>query len=132
MKIQELRLQNLIQYKEEIVPITGLDLDHKNNGSLVQIRKGTSKIPVDSEDLKPILLTSEWLCKFGFKESYRSDFRIRYDLPNFGKYDFDLSKEKILEGFLYFGNYIQCQYLHQLQNLYFVLTGRELVQVEGN
>lgn len=132
MKIQELRLQNLIQYKEEIVPITGLDLDHKNNGSLVQIKKGTSKIPVDSEDLKPILLTSEWLCKFGFKESYRSDFRIRYDLPNFGKYDFDLSKEKILEGFLYFGNYIQCQYLHQLQNLYFVLTGRELVQVEGN
>lgn len=132
MKIQELRLHNLIQYKEEIVPITGLDLDHKNNGSRVQIKKGDSKIPVDSGDLKPILLTSEWLSKLGFEESYRSDFRIRYDLPNFGKYDFDLSKEKILEGFLYFGNYIQCQYLHQLQNLYFVLTGRELVQAEGN
>ncbi len=132
MKIQELRLHNLIQYGEEIVPITGLDLDHKNNGSLVQIKKGTSKIPVDSEELKPILLTTEWLSKLGFEESYRSDFRIRYDLPNFGKYDFDLSKEKILEGFLYFGNYIHCQYLHQLQNLYFVLTGRELVQVESN
>lgn len=132
MKIHELRLHNLIQYKEEVVPITGLDLDHTNKSNLVHVRKGTSKIPVDSEDLKPILLTSEWLTKFGFKESYRSDFRIRYDLPNFGKYDFDLSKEKILEGFLYFGNYIQCIYLHQLQNLYFVLTGRELVEVESN
>ena len=131
MKIQELRLHNLILYGEESVPIIGLDLNDKNNGSLVQIKKGACKIPVDSEDLKPILLTSEWLSKLGFEESYRSDSRIRYDLPNFGKYDFDLSKEKLLEGFLYFGNYIQCQYLHQLQNLHFVLTGREL-QAESN
>ena len=131
MKIQELRLHNLIQYGEEIVPIIGLDLNDKNNESLIQIKNGTSRIPVDSEELKPILLTSEWLSKLGFEESYRSDSRIRYDLPNFGKYDFDLSKEKLLEGFLYYGNYIQCQYLHQLQNLHFVLTGREL-QAESN
>jgi hypothetical protein len=37
-----------------------------------------------------------------FPGSYRSDTRIRYDLPNFGKYDFDLTKDKILEGFFIF------------------------------
>ncbi|PZU83241.1 MAG: hypothetical protein DI529_12990 [Chryseobacterium sp.] len=131
MEVQELRLYNLLQYENDIVPVVGLNLEKEKNLSLVQIRKGNSKIPIHSQQLKPIRLTSEWLSKFGFEESYRSDSRIRYDLPDFGKYDFDLSKDKILEGFLYFGNYIRCQYIHQLQNLHFVLTGKEL-NIESN
>jgi ferritin-like metal-binding protein YciE len=39
MKIHELRLHNLIQYKEEVVPITGLDVDHTNKSNLVHVRK---------------------------------------------------------------------------------------------
>lgn len=126
MEVKELRLYNLLQYENDIVPVVGLNLEKDANLSLVQIQKGTNKIPIDSQQLKPVRLTSEWLSKFGFKESYRSDSRIRYDMPEFGKYDFDLSKDKILEGFLYFGNYIRCHYIHQLQNLHFVLTGKEL------
>lgn len=131
MKVQELRLHNLLQYKNDVVPVVGFNLDKEANQSLVEIQQGNVKIPIHSEKLRPIKLTSEWLSKFGFRESYRSDTRIRYDLPNFGKYDFDLTKDKILEGFLYFGNYIRCSYLHQLQNLHFVLTGKEL-KVESN
>lgn len=131
MEVQELRLYNLLQYENDVVPVVGLNLEKDKNLSLIQIQQGNSKIHVHSQQLKPIRLTSEWLSKFGFKESYRSDSRIRYDLPNFGKYDFDLSKDKILEGFLYFGNYIRFHYIHQLQNLHFVLTGKEL-KVESN
>ncbi|GGG59003.1 hypothetical protein [Epilithonimonas arachidiradicis] len=131
MKVQELRLHNLLQYEDNVVPVVGLNLEKDNDHSLVQIQQGNTRIPIHSQQLKPIRLTSEWLSKFGFVESYRSDSRIRYDLPNFGKYDFDLSKDKILEGFLYFGNYIRCHYIHQLQNLHFVLTGKEL-KVESN
>ncbi|WP_374442957.1 hypothetical protein [Epilithonimonas sp.] len=126
MKVQELRLYNLLQYQNDVVPVVGLDLDKDQDISLVHIQKGNARIPIRSQQLKPIQLTSEWLSRLGFKESYRSDSRIRYDKPDFGKYDLDLSNDKILEGFLYFGNYIRCRYLHQLQNLHFVLTGKEL------
>ncbi|WP_333852461.1 hypothetical protein [Epilithonimonas sp.] len=121
MEATELRLNNLLIYGNEIVPIMGME--NSNNNLIVKIDADTA---IDYRNLKPIALTAEWFQKLGFKEVYRSSSRIRFDLPNYCRYDFDLNSNKILQGFLYFGNYIKCNYLHQLQNIYFTLTGEEL------
>jgi len=71
-------------------------------------------------DLKPIPLTEEWLIKLGAKKDkidntyYLSELEIM--LPNFFRY-----KTSIIS---------RIDYVHQLQNLYFVLTGEELKQQE--
>lgn len=54
MEVQELRLYNLLQYENDVVPVVGLNLEKEANLSLVQIQKGENKIPIDSQNLKPI------------------------------------------------------------------------------
>lgn len=121
MEATELRLNNLVIYQDEIVPVMGME--NNDNGLLVKIDPYTA---IDHKKLEPIALTAEWFSKLGFKEAYRSSTRVRFELPNYCRYDFDLTSNKILQGFLFFGNYIKCNYLHQLQNIYFTLTGEEL------
>ena len=68
------------------------------------------------EYIKPIPLTEEWLgkCDFKFKE--------------FGLYNFSISNRIVSKRifFMIDGYAKQIYYLHQLQNLYFALTGTEL------
>ncbi len=76
----------------------------------------------DDKGLKnynPIPLTEEWLLKFGFhktskdkKDRYRLDERLIVIRDNF---------------FTDYGSSVQIKYVHQLQNLYFALTGKELI-----
>lgn len=67
---------------------------------------------------EPIPLTEEWLLKFGFIQS--EDDQDHYFFQNF---DISLS----LNIVLYVGvNIKYCEYVHQLQNLHFALTGQEL------
>ena len=121
MEATELRLNNFVIYEDEIVPVMGMENNY--NGLLVKI---DSNHVIDCKELEPIALTAEWFSRLGFKEAYRSSTRVRFELSNYCRYDFDLSSNKILQGFLFFGNYIKCNYLHQLQNIYFTLTGEEL------
>ena len=78
--------------------------------------------------LEPIPLTEEWLEKFGFKKHKWIMFDGFTWLP-FGNRRFEIFYEKKY-GFyheFYHGrgrNIIK--YVHQLQNLYFALTGKEL------
>jgi hypothetical protein len=77
---------------------------------------------------EPIPLTEQWLLDFGFEISYSSNFRLRFDYNKNTKFGFDYSHtaDKSIEGFRYIGTYIKCDYVHQLQNLYFALTNEEL------
>lgn len=73
--------------------------------------------------LKPIPLTEEWLLKFGFDKHgslkhqafTKDDFIIRKEL------DFDYEHESRSKTL---------KYVHQLQNLYHALTGKELKLLE--
>ena len=76
------------------------------------------------ENLKPIPLTEEWLLKFGFQidETYVSEQNpyldyikdeVRISMPY---YSFEFGD----------GAFMELKYVHQLQNLYFALTQREL------
>lgn len=73
---------------------------------------------------KPIELTEEILLKCGFKKAgtdkevlmWLSDFYWYSSSPNFVSININDCIDKV----------IKCTYLHQLQNLYFALTGEEL------
>lgn len=80
----------------------------------------------DCADIEPIPLTEEWLIKFGFE---KKQF-FSYDK---GLLSVSLPSEDALlwrNGRTYFNSWKISdapKYVHQLQNLYFALTGTELV-----
>lgn len=80
-------------------------------------------------DFQPIPLTEEWLLKFGFIISYESEFRKKLDFKENTQFGYDFNKtgkKNGMHGFRYYGRYHKCEFVHQIQNLYFALTGEEL------
>ena len=69
--------------------------------------------------IKPIPLTEEWLIKFGFELNLNNNWSHWNFGLNFYKYG-DFFESDQLPIFIYL------QYVHQLQNLYFALTNKEL------
>ena len=78
----------------------------------------------DEEQFNKVELTEELLLKFGFEEKSKS--------KNFylGNFRFHISKPANYDGFIFCDGYDvitdRIKYVHQLQNLYFALTGEEL------
>ena len=84
-----------------------------------------SKVDVKDEDFRPIPLTEEWLLKLGFekeRERYFNTFIVlRFINNKVDVFNLGVSHD---EEYLEFLNSIN--YVHQLQNLHFALTGSEL------
>jgi hypothetical protein len=75
---------------------------------------------VDSNNTEPIPLTEEWLLKLGFKNEHNP---IYFSIDGFYiEYKNDEFTTEVGEC-----SYLVLEYVHQLQNLYFALTGEELV-----
>lgn len=106
MKASELRIGNLVNYGNAVKQ---LDAE-----LFLQLLKYTTPF-------EPITLTEEWLLKFGFE-------RKPWGLIKGGLLFRDNIKNPCSELTLEVGNgfRVTVQYLHQLQNLYFALTGEEL------
>ena len=127
MKAEELRIGNLCYYHVED-SIEG-DHDVLNTVDYEDLRIMFGEV---DEDYKPIPLTEEWLLKFGFVH------RKRRDVPAYEKNN--LIVEYLFErwtGRLYWNErnsirIIDVEYVHQLQNLYFALTGEELTIKSNN
>lgn len=70
--------------------------------------------------VKPIPLTEEWLLKFGFDKKFNKD---KITIIPKGRLGYE-------NGRTYFNSWVilekQPDFVHQLQNLYFALTGEEL------
>lgn len=83
-----------------------------------------------NKDFRPIPLTEEWLLKLGFvkKEDYDEELGALYELEWWGgfykKEDYFIPKPYYFADA--FCNDFKLRYVHQLQNLYFALTGEEL------
>ena len=75
--------------------------------------------------IKPIPLTEEWLLKFGFKKGFNdTDMRVQVTKDcSMSIWTCDEKDNCIIGDDLV----LTIQYVHQLQNLYFVLTGEELI-----
>ena len=122
MKATELRIGNYYQYAGNGgIVYTQVQAIKYNQFGLLSDFDGTN-----FEICKPIQLTEEWLLRFGFKEFLIDE--TWYFIKN--DFVFEIS------GIIGFHNYNElesicfnenkCKYVHQLQNLYFALTGEEL------
>ena len=79
---------------------------------------------------QPIPLKEEWLLKFGFEKINNDVFRIVQN-DNF-KSPFSIAFDNINNLFkiAFQGYWYHCKYVHQLQNIYFALTGEELTYTQ--
>lgn len=123
----DLRINNLVLYRGEVSVVKGVlktsvDL-------LVDPCVRFTKMAL-LENIQPIPLTEEWLVKIGFSCISRHSFH-NYALPN----NFIISmwmQDKPISGFeergvCYWGeHFIALRFVHQVQNLYFTITGQEL------
>ena len=106
MKVEELRIGNFLNYKESEVKFSIEDYREVEHGLL--------------NFMKPIPLTEEWLLKFGFNESQNAwtikHFNLLLEYDEDGSYD-------VMFEYYYIS---KLKYVHQLQNIYFALTYKEL------
>ena len=121
MKAQELRVGNLVKLNDQAETITDIVSDH---GKYFVDTYKHILIFLDNHSLKPIPLTEEWLIRLGFEKHFNGYFCER---------DYLLLKQHKLENkwFVWVNKVgdIDCTRInsvHQLQNLYFALTGQEL------
>ena len=125
MQASELRLKNLvlcntsIGFVDEIVSVCIVSSDE-----IVCYYKPTKQFIFCKDALfEPIPLTGEWLLKFGFKKDLGNDLYLESTSTSF--FVWQNNRVELLDN----KNNIcisYCEYVHQLQNLYFALTGEEL------
>jgi len=102
--------------------------------------KGTMYL-LGYECIEPIHITEDWLLKFGFYESkIKGEYGKRFIVDNDDKYEFyifPLNDLWVIQLYNFYEEYgsvdhdvvsipRNIQYIHELQNLYFWLAGREL------
>ena len=129
MKAQELRVGNWVS----ITPFG------KNNDIQINEKEFADLIIFKTfHRIEPIPLTEEWLLNFGFVGNYHKHFQVEnehyfiyltlsdnnekfiVDLRNYYDYPDNMSDYDSINLPLY------CQHVHQLQNIYYSLTGEEL------
>ena len=133
LKAQDLRCGNLI-YEVMTDNYTGKEYDDLFEVASINSKTNTL---IDIEDsitsvdyCKPIQLTEEWLIKFGFDFNDYPDSLSLLILSRGKLNAYNISHDINIEigttsGYL-FGD-TKIKYVHQLQNLYHSLTGKELV-----
>ena len=113
MKTSDLRIGNYIK----------LMFNHEDYETLQVTLNDLVSVDKKQAVYEPIPLTEEWLLKFGF-EKVREYFTIDNEFEIF------VDNEKY---YLYINSdRLYLHTLHQLQNLYFALTGEELTLIENH
>ena len=121
LEANELRIGNLVDFNGQIETVYQI----RNSGVTFYRGKTKKSVVMQSyvwDAIKPIPLLEEWLLKFGFEK----------DLDGFYR-----KKANYLIEVLFHDNGIivtnqsvslkHIEHIHQLQNLYFALTGEELI-----
>ena len=128
MKANELRIGNLIDRQDYICKVTKIE----EGGIITEPLEYKGERFVEQR-VEPIPLTEEWLVKFGFNVYNKPGgytVYIKYK-PKTRQYLQKIYTFKDCygwDGIFAFDGSIQTRikYIHQLQNLYFALTGEEL------
>ena len=108
MKAEELRIGNLVH-------------DVLNNNAKRINQENLCDFANGYVSFEPIPLTEEWLLKFGFDETIVEGYPIYQSDKGF-----IVEYYKDESVFLILDFEVRIKYVHQLQNLYFALTGLEL------
>ena len=116
MKVEELRIGNYVNYNKTEYRI--LSLSKKSIKGLSRKWLGNELLGKDLE-CYPIPLTEEWLLKFGFdvlkKPKWCTNGHLELHIYKNISYFYKNSSPPVF-----------IKYVHQLQNLYFALTYKEL------
>lgn len=123
MTAQELRLGNKLLFNNQECVIVEVKTNNKVRAEYLRNDTGHKHMSIiDVEFLSPITLTEEWLLKFGFVK-YGSTMAIECGGIEIGT----IANNKRFYIQIHTSNAtLSIQYVHQLQNLYFVLTLEEL------
>ena len=120
MKANELRIGNLI-----------IERPSEENSNIIPVSIHVfTYMKVNYNIFKPIPLTEEWLIKFGFKkEGLYYKIQIYGDgIPSYIGINVGYGYAELLRNYNHYIN-SKCEYVHQLQNLYFALTNEELTLI---
>lgn len=124
MKASELRIGNLIKGKSPEKKVYEEPVELNEYYFLLFLN--------NMMDVEPIPLTEEWLLKLGFKQcgyemlSWKHETLLpSFDLDGINWADFDEPDYQFL-NYKVADEILRIDYVHQLQNLYFALTGEEL------
>lgn len=129
MKTNELRLGNLVIYRNQIVKTTGLHYDMFECGNPNDENwMCTGKL----SEVQPIELTKEILLKIGFEKhdesmniyAFENERSVVVYVPNRRLLRIEgVENDVLVDRNIRLNN---VEYLHQLQNAYYLLTGKEL------
>lgn len=118
MNANELRIGSYVMHRDNMVVVTEIKQEH------IKYKKVFNDGDWDYlSNIHPIPLTEEMLLKCGFEHNYNAyygpknnkEFNLKI-AEHDGVYQIAITAYFILE----------VKFIHQLQNLYFVLTGKEL------
>ena len=127
MEAKELRIGNYVNFEF-----------HKDCGGVKGVEVFISDLEIilhnssKSKYYTPIPLTEEWLVKFGFKKDDEDDYCFKGFHVEDRNLNLSLPIDKMLRlkdgfGCWSVGGYLRdVKHVHQLQNLYFALTNKEL------
>ena len=118
--LKELRIGNYVEVNGEISKIEGV--------IKYGIYYAFGYCPNQDNWIKPIELTEEWLLKFGFEKEDFYFFK-QYEWNNWGmRLNIFDGSWVVFHGFAnQFSELTVIKFVNQLQNLYFALTGEELI-----
>lgn len=125
MEAKEFRIGNLLTSKEwgNVGKVEGIEITQ--DAFELKVKGYVHRLEKDKYfDLAPIELTEEWLTNFGFVEETKNEFILRQH-----PIIFNIHRNLITGEFMsrINPNYsILVKYVHELQNLFFALTKREL------
>ena len=126
MKAEDFRIGNKLYSPIQKEHITLIAIE-QGNRPIVLGKNGTSSYS-GFDCLHPIELTEEMLLKCGFGKSDEHEMGYN-DNPHFGfYYDYHFKKFRLeVDDYISYAYVdLNIKYLHQLQNLYYSLTNREL------
>ena len=133
MKPNELRIGNIVLKDDEEIIVDPYDMINLQTYDLINV-------PIELNEYSPIPLTEEWLIKLGFTNMENICWQryVQKKWVNFdnGFFFFRVMKHSFAWWFILEDetntergiNMGDIQYIHELQNLYFALTGEELTQ----
>jgi hypothetical protein len=120
IKANELRIGNFIDYAGDVVEVEGIKYKDEQGHQRIYLKEGGAKMSF----LNPVPITEDWLLKFGVNERMKGIIRVEANPFHYYNFDMIITLPDGKPQWLTVNSNLE--YVHQLQNLFFALTGEEL------
>lgn len=135
IELSELKIGNYLLYKGEIVHVTSLSLDiddeYEDTIGFCKLGEISNEVAAWNRslynDLERILLTEDWVIKLGLHFNYGYEFAGKFNLFIYAEPVCYVCLEQYSEGR---EPLLDIKYVHQFQNLFSALIGKELKVVK--